>query len=130
MPASFKIRPPRSCTQGYKKGYYTLWKKMPKAQQLRVQREIQEQTKATNARLATLTEQMQQLLLTTATATNAHYPPNEYYDHPQPGYEMPSYWEGDNCIKTIVDNLHPLIIDGAATNKRLLRFFIRLENEF
>uniref|UniRef100_A0A915L7N4 Uncharacterized protein n=1 Tax=Romanomermis culicivorax TaxID=13658 RepID=A0A915L7N4_ROMCU len=33
-------------------------------------------------------------------------------------------------IKTIVDNMHRLIIDGAATNKRLLHFFIRLENEF
>uniref|UniRef100_A0A915K5I4 Uncharacterized protein n=1 Tax=Romanomermis culicivorax TaxID=13658 RepID=A0A915K5I4_ROMCU len=26
--------------------------------------------------------------------------------------------------------MHPLIIDSAATNKCLLRFFIRLENEF
>uniref|UniRef100_A0A915HT65 Uncharacterized protein n=1 Tax=Romanomermis culicivorax TaxID=13658 RepID=A0A915HT65_ROMCU len=28
---------------------------------------------------------------------------------------------GEDCrIKTIVDNMHPLIIDRAATNKRLL----------
>uniref|UniRef100_A0A915L418 Uncharacterized protein n=1 Tax=Romanomermis culicivorax TaxID=13658 RepID=A0A915L418_ROMCU len=32
MPPSFKIRPRRSCAQGYKKGYYTLRKKMPKTQ--------------------------------------------------------------------------------------------------
>uniref|UniRef100_A0A915I0D7 Uncharacterized protein n=1 Tax=Romanomermis culicivorax TaxID=13658 RepID=A0A915I0D7_ROMCU len=30
MPESFKIRPHHSCAQGYKKGYYTLRKKMPK----------------------------------------------------------------------------------------------------
>uniref|UniRef100_A0A915KHX9 Uncharacterized protein n=1 Tax=Romanomermis culicivorax TaxID=13658 RepID=A0A915KHX9_ROMCU len=30
MVPNFKIRPPRSCAQGYKKGYYTLRKKMPK----------------------------------------------------------------------------------------------------
>uniref|UniRef100_A0A915JHS1 Uncharacterized protein n=1 Tax=Romanomermis culicivorax TaxID=13658 RepID=A0A915JHS1_ROMCU len=41
-----------------------------------------------------------------------------------------SYREEDSRIKTIVDNMHPLIIDGAATNKCLLRFFIHLENEF
>uniref|UniRef100_A0A915KHW1 Uncharacterized protein n=1 Tax=Romanomermis culicivorax TaxID=13658 RepID=A0A915KHW1_ROMCU len=192
------------------------------AQQLRVQPEIQEQTKATNARFATLAEQMQQLISTTAAATNvrnpptprpppvssrfhgeetrdiyipnetlrdtelaqvfgrlpiqvkpkapstdtlynnefshtAHgeedlprptpqrcqppaanhfgfsdYPPDDYYHHPQPRYEMPrtSHCKEDSCIKTIVDNMHPLIIDGAVTNKRLLCFFIRLENEF
>uniref|UniRef100_A0A915KSZ5 Uncharacterized protein n=1 Tax=Romanomermis culicivorax TaxID=13658 RepID=A0A915KSZ5_ROMCU len=109
-PASFKIRPRPTCAQGYKKGYYTLPKKMPKieacdaldqlstaaahitnnvpmvqtidqiigavsdqlkAQQLRFQREIQEQAKATNERFATLAEQMQQLILTTVAATNA-----------------------------------------------------------
>uniref|UniRef100_A0A915KUV5 Uncharacterized protein n=1 Tax=Romanomermis culicivorax TaxID=13658 RepID=A0A915KUV5_ROMCU len=60
------------------------------------------------------------------------YPPDDYYDHPQPWYKMPrtSHREEDSRIKTIVDNMHPLIIDGAATNKRLSRFFIRLENEF
>uniref|UniRef100_A0A915JNH8 Uncharacterized protein n=1 Tax=Romanomermis culicivorax TaxID=13658 RepID=A0A915JNH8_ROMCU len=60
------------------------------------------------------------------------YPPDNYYDHPQPRHDMPrtSHHEEDSRIKTIVDNMHPLIIDGAATNKRLLRFFIRLENEF
>uniref|UniRef100_A0A915JW99 Uncharacterized protein n=1 Tax=Romanomermis culicivorax TaxID=13658 RepID=A0A915JW99_ROMCU len=60
------------------------------------------------------------------------YPLDDYYDHPQPRYEMPhtSYREEDSRIKTIVDNMHLLIIDGAATNKRLLCFFIRLENEF
>uniref|UniRef100_A0A915KST3 Uncharacterized protein n=1 Tax=Romanomermis culicivorax TaxID=13658 RepID=A0A915KST3_ROMCU len=47
------------------------------------------------------------------------YPPDDYYDHPQPRYEMPrtSHREEDSCIETIVDNMHPLIIDGAATNK-------------
>uniref|UniRef100_A0A915JEC1 Phosphatidic acid phosphatase type 2/haloperoxidase domain-containing protein n=1 Tax=Romanomermis culicivorax TaxID=13658 RepID=A0A915JEC1_ROMCU len=60
------------------------------------------------------------------------YPPDDYYDHPQPPYEMPrtSHRVEDSRIKTIVDNMHPLIIDGAATNKRLLRFFISLENKF
>uniref|UniRef100_A0A915J4B2 Uncharacterized protein n=1 Tax=Romanomermis culicivorax TaxID=13658 RepID=A0A915J4B2_ROMCU len=41
------------------------------AQQLRAQRQIQEQAKATKARFATLEEQMQQLISTTAAATNA-----------------------------------------------------------
>uniref|UniRef100_A0A915JH53 Peptidase A2 domain-containing protein n=1 Tax=Romanomermis culicivorax TaxID=13658 RepID=A0A915JH53_ROMCU len=41
-----------------------------------------------------------------------------------------SHREEDSGIKTIVDNMHPLVIDGAATNKRLLRFFIHLENKF
>uniref|UniRef100_A0A915HLY6 Uncharacterized protein n=1 Tax=Romanomermis culicivorax TaxID=13658 RepID=A0A915HLY6_ROMCU len=41
-----------------------------------------------------------------------------------------SHHEEDSGIKTIVDNMHPLIIDGAATNKCLLCFFIPLENEF
>uniref|UniRef100_A0A915KFP7 Uncharacterized protein n=1 Tax=Romanomermis culicivorax TaxID=13658 RepID=A0A915KFP7_ROMCU len=45
------------------------------AQQLRVQREIQEQAKATNTRFAALPEQMQQLILTTAATTNAHNTP-------------------------------------------------------
>uniref|UniRef100_A0A915KMQ8 Uncharacterized protein n=1 Tax=Romanomermis culicivorax TaxID=13658 RepID=A0A915KMQ8_ROMCU len=60
------------------------------------------------------------------------YPPEDYYDHPQPQYEMPctSHHEEDSPIKTIVDKMHPLTIDGAAMNKRLLRFFIHLENEF
>uniref|UniRef100_A0A915HVT1 Uncharacterized protein n=1 Tax=Romanomermis culicivorax TaxID=13658 RepID=A0A915HVT1_ROMCU len=59
------------------------------------------------------------------------YPPDDYYDHPQPRYEMPrtSHREEDSGIKTIVDNMHTLIIDGTATNKRLLRFFIHLEND-
>uniref|UniRef100_A0A915HGK3 Uncharacterized protein n=1 Tax=Romanomermis culicivorax TaxID=13658 RepID=A0A915HGK3_ROMCU len=30
MPLSLKIRPRLSCAQGYKKGYYTVQKKMPK----------------------------------------------------------------------------------------------------
>uniref|UniRef100_A0A915IVB5 Chitin synthase n=1 Tax=Romanomermis culicivorax TaxID=13658 RepID=A0A915IVB5_ROMCU len=60
------------------------------------------------------------------------YPPDDYYDHPQPRYEMPrtSHHEEDRRIKTIIDNMHLLIIDGATTNKRLLRFFICLENKF
>uniref|UniRef100_A0A915KDG3 Uncharacterized protein n=1 Tax=Romanomermis culicivorax TaxID=13658 RepID=A0A915KDG3_ROMCU len=60
------------------------------------------------------------------------YPPDNYYDHPHPQYDLPrmSHHEEDSQIKTIVDNMHPLAIDGAATNKRLLRFFIRIENEF
>uniref|UniRef100_A0A915I5S7 Uncharacterized protein n=1 Tax=Romanomermis culicivorax TaxID=13658 RepID=A0A915I5S7_ROMCU len=45
------------------------------AQQLSVQQEIQEQAKATKARFATLAEQMQQLISTTAPATNVHNPP-------------------------------------------------------
>uniref|UniRef100_A0A915JKX7 Uncharacterized protein n=1 Tax=Romanomermis culicivorax TaxID=13658 RepID=A0A915JKX7_ROMCU len=53
------------------------------------------------------------------------YPLDDYYDHPQPRYKMPH-----SRIKTIVDNMHPLIIDGATTNKGLLCFFIGLENEF
>uniref|UniRef100_A0A915KFA0 Uncharacterized protein n=1 Tax=Romanomermis culicivorax TaxID=13658 RepID=A0A915KFA0_ROMCU len=192
---------------------------MPKAQQLHVQCQIQEQTKATNTCFATLAEQKQQLILTTAAATNAcnpptprpppvssqfhreetqdiyipnktlhetkpaqvfgqppiqvkpkapstdtlynnkfshtapgeeelprsapqrrfpfaanpfgfsDYPPNEYYDHLQPRYEMlrTSHREEDSHIKTIVDNMHPLIIHRAVTNKRLLCFFIHLE---
>uniref|UniRef100_A0A915J5Y0 Gag protein n=1 Tax=Romanomermis culicivorax TaxID=13658 RepID=A0A915J5Y0_ROMCU len=60
------------------------------------------------------------------------YPPDDYYDRLQPWYKLPctSHHQEDSRIKTIVDNMHPLTIDGAATNKRLLRFFIRLENEF
>uniref|UniRef100_A0A915J2Z3 Uncharacterized protein n=1 Tax=Romanomermis culicivorax TaxID=13658 RepID=A0A915J2Z3_ROMCU len=60
------------------------------------------------------------------------YPPYDYYDHPQPRYKMPltSHRKEDSRIKTIVNNMHPLIIDPAAENKRLLCFFIRLENEF
>uniref|UniRef100_A0A915HTI3 Uncharacterized protein n=1 Tax=Romanomermis culicivorax TaxID=13658 RepID=A0A915HTI3_ROMCU len=45
------------------------------AQQLHVQREIQEQTKATNVRFATLAEQMQQLISTTTPTTNLRNPP-------------------------------------------------------
>uniref|UniRef100_A0A915IWL5 Uncharacterized protein n=1 Tax=Romanomermis culicivorax TaxID=13658 RepID=A0A915IWL5_ROMCU len=41
-----------------------------------------------------------------------------------------SHCEEDSRIKTIVDNMLLLIIDGAETNKRLLLFFIRLENDF
>uniref|UniRef100_A0A915KNS9 Peptidase A2 domain-containing protein n=1 Tax=Romanomermis culicivorax TaxID=13658 RepID=A0A915KNS9_ROMCU len=191
------------------------------AQQLRIQCEIQEQTKAANARFTALAEQMQQLISTTAAATNAcnpptprpllvssqfhgeetrdiyipnetlcetepaqvfgrlpnqvkpnapsmdtlynnefsstacgkeelprsvpirrqlpaanhfgfsDYPPDDNYDHPQLPYKMPrtSHYQEDSHIKTIVDNMHSLIIDGAAMNKRLLRFFIHLENE-
>uniref|UniRef100_A0A915HWF5 Uncharacterized protein n=1 Tax=Romanomermis culicivorax TaxID=13658 RepID=A0A915HWF5_ROMCU len=60
------------------------------------------------------------------------YPPDDYYDHPQPQYKMPrtSHREEDSRIKTIFDNMHPLTIDGAMTSKRLLRFFICLEIEF
>uniref|UniRef100_A0A915JBE3 Uncharacterized protein n=1 Tax=Romanomermis culicivorax TaxID=13658 RepID=A0A915JBE3_ROMCU len=62
----------------------------------------------------------------------SEYPPDSYHDHPKPRYDLPrtSHWEEDSRIKTIVDNMHPLTMDGAATNKCLLRFFIRLENEF
>uniref|UniRef100_A0A915I8L1 Uncharacterized protein n=1 Tax=Romanomermis culicivorax TaxID=13658 RepID=A0A915I8L1_ROMCU len=192
------------------------------AQQLCVQREIQEQVKSTIARIAALAEQMQQLISTTAAAANARNPPtprplpvssrfhsqetqdiyipnqtlretelaqvfgprpihvkpkvpstdtlynnefsrtthsqeeaprsapqrclqsaanplgfsdylpDDYYDHPQPRYKMPrtSHRKEDSPIKTIVDNMHPLTIDRAAINKRPLRFFIHLENEF
>uniref|UniRef100_A0A915I910 Gag protein n=1 Tax=Romanomermis culicivorax TaxID=13658 RepID=A0A915I910_ROMCU len=60
------------------------------------------------------------------------YRPNDYYDHPQPRYDLPrmSHQKEDSQIKTIVHNMHRLAIDGAMTNKRLLGFFIRLENEF
>uniref|UniRef100_A0A915IC62 Uncharacterized protein n=1 Tax=Romanomermis culicivorax TaxID=13658 RepID=A0A915IC62_ROMCU len=60
------------------------------------------------------------------------YPRDDYYDHRQPRYKMlhTSHHEEDSRIKTIVDNMHPLIIDSAGTKKRLLRFFIHLENEF
>uniref|UniRef100_A0A915K437 Uncharacterized protein n=1 Tax=Romanomermis culicivorax TaxID=13658 RepID=A0A915K437_ROMCU len=60
------------------------------------------------------------------------YPPDDYYDHLQPQYEFPrtSHSQEDSPIKTIVDNMHPLTIDGAATNKHLLHFLICLENEF
>uniref|UniRef100_A0A915J7F6 Uncharacterized protein n=1 Tax=Romanomermis culicivorax TaxID=13658 RepID=A0A915J7F6_ROMCU len=53
-------------------------------------------------------------------------------EDPQPRYDLPctSHHEEDSRIKTIVNNMHPLAIDGATTNKRLLHFFIRLENEF
>uniref|UniRef100_A0A915JD18 Uncharacterized protein n=1 Tax=Romanomermis culicivorax TaxID=13658 RepID=A0A915JD18_ROMCU len=192
------------------------------AQQLRVQPEIQEQTKATNVHFAPLLKQMQQLISTSPASTNVRNPPtprpgpvssrfhgeetrdiyipngtlcetelaqvfgglpiqvkpkapsmdtlynnefshtshreedlprpapqrcqpsagnhfgfsdyrpDDYYDHPQPRYKMPgsSHCEEDSRIKTIVDNMHLLIIDGAATNKCLLGFFIGLENEF
>uniref|UniRef100_A0A915JN64 Uncharacterized protein n=1 Tax=Romanomermis culicivorax TaxID=13658 RepID=A0A915JN64_ROMCU len=43
---------------------------------------------------------------------------------------LTSHRKEDSRIKTIVNNMHPLIIDPAAENKRLLCFFIRLENEF
>uniref|UniRef100_A0A915HES5 Gag protein n=1 Tax=Romanomermis culicivorax TaxID=13658 RepID=A0A915HES5_ROMCU len=156
------------------------------AQQLHVEREIQEQVKSTNARFAALAEQMQQLISTTTAAAAApnpptprtmagdlmapstdtlynhefsptvgseeevswaapqrrpppvvnpfgfsDYPPDNYYDHPQTRYDLPrmSHCEEDSRIKTIVDNMHRLAIDGAATNKRLLRFFIRLEKD-
>uniref|UniRef100_A0A915HU69 Uncharacterized protein n=1 Tax=Romanomermis culicivorax TaxID=13658 RepID=A0A915HU69_ROMCU len=58
------------------------------------------------------------------------YPPDNYYGHPQPRYDLPctSHHEEDSRIKTIVNNMHPLAIDGATTNKRLLHFFICLEN--
>uniref|UniRef100_A0A915IAJ5 Uncharacterized protein n=1 Tax=Romanomermis culicivorax TaxID=13658 RepID=A0A915IAJ5_ROMCU len=102
------------------------------AQQLHVQHEIQEQVKSTNVRFSPLAEQMQQLISTTTAAAAAHYPSNDYYDHLQPRYNLLriSHREGDSRIKTIVDNMHSLAIDGAATNKCLLHFFIRLENEF
>uniref|UniRef100_A0A915IDL5 Uncharacterized protein n=1 Tax=Romanomermis culicivorax TaxID=13658 RepID=A0A915IDL5_ROMCU len=62
----------------------------------------------------------------------SNYPPDDYYDHPQPGYDLPctSHREEDSRVKTIVDNMHPLAINGSATNKHLLRFFICLENKF
>uniref|UniRef100_A0A915IDM3 Uncharacterized protein n=1 Tax=Romanomermis culicivorax TaxID=13658 RepID=A0A915IDM3_ROMCU len=60
------------------------------------------------------------------------YPLDDYCDHPQPWYKLPrtSHGEEDSRIKTIADNMHPLTIDGAVRNKHLLRFFIRMENEF
>uniref|UniRef100_A0A915L627 Uncharacterized protein n=1 Tax=Romanomermis culicivorax TaxID=13658 RepID=A0A915L627_ROMCU len=36
----------------------------------------------------------------------------------------------DSQIKTIVDNMHPLAIEGSATNRGPLHFFIPLKNEF
>uniref|UniRef100_A0A915HYH8 Uncharacterized protein n=1 Tax=Romanomermis culicivorax TaxID=13658 RepID=A0A915HYH8_ROMCU len=60
------------------------------------------------------------------------YLPDNYYDHPQPQYKLliTSHSEEDSRVKTIVDNMHLLTIDGAETNKHLLHFFISLENEF
>uniref|UniRef100_A0A915HG67 Uncharacterized protein n=1 Tax=Romanomermis culicivorax TaxID=13658 RepID=A0A915HG67_ROMCU len=60
------------------------------------------------------------------------YPPDDYYDHQQPRYDLlcMSHCEEDSWIKTIVDSMHLLTINGAMTNKGLLRFFICLENEF
>uniref|UniRef100_A0A915JXW4 Uncharacterized protein n=1 Tax=Romanomermis culicivorax TaxID=13658 RepID=A0A915JXW4_ROMCU len=81
------------------------------AQQLRVQHKIQEQPAANPFGFL-------------------DYPPDDYFDHPQPWYELrrTSHCGKDSRIKTIVNNMHPLTIDGVATNKRLLRFFIHLEN--
>uniref|UniRef100_A0A915JLL3 Uncharacterized protein n=1 Tax=Romanomermis culicivorax TaxID=13658 RepID=A0A915JLL3_ROMCU len=185
------------------------------AQQLRIQREIQEQVQSTNARFAALAEQMQQLISTTTATAIAHnpptprpppvtswfhseethdiyipnktlhetepalafgqppahikpkapstdtlynnefsrnvcgedetsctapqrgmppevnpfgfldYPSDDYYDHPQPWYDLPrtSHHEEDSGIKTIINNMHLLPIDGSTTNKRLLCFF-------
>uniref|UniRef100_A0A915ITL7 Uncharacterized protein n=1 Tax=Romanomermis culicivorax TaxID=13658 RepID=A0A915ITL7_ROMCU len=64
--------------------------------------------------------------------TAPDYPPHDYYDHPQPRFDLPraSHGEEDSRIKKIVHNMHPLIIDGSTTNKHLIHFFIRLENEF
>uniref|UniRef100_A0A915JE07 Uncharacterized protein n=1 Tax=Romanomermis culicivorax TaxID=13658 RepID=A0A915JE07_ROMCU len=56
------------------------------AQQLRVQHEIQEQAKSTNAHFATLAEQMQQLISTTAATANVLKPPtlrSNLKHHPQ-----------------------------------------------
>uniref|UniRef100_A0A915LAK4 Uncharacterized protein n=1 Tax=Romanomermis culicivorax TaxID=13658 RepID=A0A915LAK4_ROMCU len=57
------------------------------------------------------------------------YPPDDYYDHRQTRYHLwhMSHGEEDSPIRTIVNNLHPLAMDGATTNKRLLCFFIHLE---
>uniref|UniRef100_A0A915HHP4 Uncharacterized protein n=1 Tax=Romanomermis culicivorax TaxID=13658 RepID=A0A915HHP4_ROMCU len=41
-----------------------------------------------------------------------------------------SHCEEDSPIKTMVDNMHLLAMDGSATIKHLLHFFIGLENEF
>uniref|UniRef100_A0A915KT50 Uncharacterized protein n=1 Tax=Romanomermis culicivorax TaxID=13658 RepID=A0A915KT50_ROMCU len=40
------------------------------------------------------------------------YPPEDYFDHLQPQYKLPrtSHCENDSRIKTIIDNMHPLII--------------------
>uniref|UniRef100_A0A915JEV5 Uncharacterized protein n=1 Tax=Romanomermis culicivorax TaxID=13658 RepID=A0A915JEV5_ROMCU len=47
------------------------------------------------------------------------YPPNDYYDHPQPCFDLlcTSHHEEDSRIKKIVDNMHPLRIDGSPTKK-------------
>uniref|UniRef100_A0A915IG33 Uncharacterized protein n=1 Tax=Romanomermis culicivorax TaxID=13658 RepID=A0A915IG33_ROMCU len=60
------------------------------------------------------------------------YRPDDYYNHWQPQYDLSgmSHRKEDSGIKTIVHNMHPLAINGATTNKCLLGFFIRLENEF
>uniref|UniRef100_A0A915JWH5 Uncharacterized protein n=1 Tax=Romanomermis culicivorax TaxID=13658 RepID=A0A915JWH5_ROMCU len=78
-----------------------------------------------------LAEQMQQLISMTTTAVAADYPPDDYCDHPQPRYKLPctSPCKEDSRIETVVNNMHPLTIDGAVTNKRLLHFFICLEKD-
>uniref|UniRef100_A0A915IS43 Uncharacterized protein n=1 Tax=Romanomermis culicivorax TaxID=13658 RepID=A0A915IS43_ROMCU len=59
------------------------------------------------------------------------YPLEDYFDHPQPQYDWPhtSHHQEYSRIKTIVDNMHPLAIDGSTSNKCLLHFFIRLKKE-
>uniref|UniRef100_A0A915J8C9 Uncharacterized protein n=1 Tax=Romanomermis culicivorax TaxID=13658 RepID=A0A915J8C9_ROMCU len=134
-PTSFKIRPRCSCAQGYKKGYYTLQKKMPKVKPKAPSTDTLYNNefsctaccKEEAPRLAP-----QRCLQSTANPFGfSDYPPDNYYDHPQPRYEMLRTFhpEEDRRIKTIVDNMHPLTIDRAATNKRILHFFIRPENE-
>uniref|UniRef100_A0A915KU85 Uncharacterized protein n=1 Tax=Romanomermis culicivorax TaxID=13658 RepID=A0A915KU85_ROMCU len=48
------------------------------------------------------------------------YPPDDYYDHPQPWYDLSrtSHREEDSPIKTIVDNMHPLAIDAKGRNTK------------
>uniref|UniRef100_A0A915L715 Uncharacterized protein n=1 Tax=Romanomermis culicivorax TaxID=13658 RepID=A0A915L715_ROMCU len=50
------------------------------------------------------------------------YPPDDYYDHPQPWYQLPrtSHQKEDSQIKTIANNMHLLAIGGSTTNKCLL----------
>uniref|UniRef100_A0A915HLI2 Uncharacterized protein n=1 Tax=Romanomermis culicivorax TaxID=13658 RepID=A0A915HLI2_ROMCU len=94
------------------------------AQQLRVQHEIQEEEEASHSAPQRRPQP----------AANpfgfSDYQPDDYYDHPQPWYKLQctSHREEDSRIKTIVDNMHLLTIDGAPTNKGLLRFSSCLDN--
>uniref|UniRef100_A0A915J279 Uncharacterized protein n=1 Tax=Romanomermis culicivorax TaxID=13658 RepID=A0A915J279_ROMCU len=68
------------------------------AQQLHVQREIQEQAKATDARFTALAEQMQQLISMTTAATNARNQPT-----PRP-LPVSSWFQGEETRDIYIPN--------------------------